>query len=190
MQGGIEMRTDYCESRGVGVISTAPTYVEHRHDYLHTPSLNFQNFTTTPCAARAADIATALARLVAASKQKPPHTAAGTGLSGARHAQSEAAANSLGRCSEDSSAAPAVAVDGREDVREKLDALVDRVKGLRKRTAEATLFLTVYDLRRAQEVLYAWLLFFSCVVRRKRAHISGCRGREAVGEERLQLLGG
>lgn len=73
-----------------------------------------------------------------------------------------------------------MAVDGREDVREKLDALVDRVKGLRKRTAEATLFLTVYDLRRAQEVRLVF--FFSCVVRRKRAHISGCRAREAVGE--------
>ncbi|CAM9531762.1 unnamed protein product, partial [Laminaria digitata] len=43
------------------------------------------------------------------------------------------------------------AVDTEEGIREQLNALVDRVKGLRKVTAEATLFLPVYDLRRAQE---------------------------------------
>lgn len=48
----------------------------------------------------------------------------------------------------------AASVDETGGVREHLDALVERVKGLRKRTAEAALFLTVYDLRRAQEV---WL---------------------------------
>jgi len=85
----------------------------------------------------AADINDSLARLVAESKQKSAQTAAGTGLSGARHAHGEAETISAG---------------GGEDVREQLDALVDRVKELRKRTADATLFLTVYDLRRAQEV--------------------------------------
>lgn len=87
---------------------------------------------------------------MAESKQKPPQTAAGTGLSGARHAQGAANGDGLGSCL---GVAAAVDGDGREDVREKLDALVDRVNGLRKRTAEATLFLTVYDLRRAQEVI-------------------------------------
>ena len=123
----------------------------------------------TPCAARAADITTALARLVAESKQKQPQTAAGTGLSRARKTQGEGAANgnAPGRRSDDSSAAAAAVVDGgdrdgdkgQEDVRERLDALVDRVKGLRKRTAEATLFLTVYDLRKAQQVTF----FVFCV---------------------------
>lgn len=78
------------------------------------------------------DITDSLAQLVADSKLQ---TAAGAGLSGARHA-----------------AEAAGAVDTKEGVREKLDALVDRVKGLRKLTAEATLFLPVYELRRAQEV--------------------------------------
>lgn len=40
----------------------------------------------------------------------------------------------------------------KESVREQLDVLVDRVKGLRKLTAEATFFLPMYELRRAQEV--------------------------------------
>eukprot|EP00752_Nemacystus_decipiens_P005588 g5057.t1 len=102
-------------------------------------------------AASTQDITSALARLVAERKQKPSHTAAGTGLSGARHAQGAGAANGLGGFSDDSPAEPAAAVDSREDVRERLDALVERVKGLRKRTAEASLFLTVYDLRKAQE---------------------------------------
>ncbi|CAM9976902.1 unnamed protein product [Pylaiella littoralis] len=95
-------------------------------------------------AADTQDITSALARLIAESKQQAPKTAAGTGLSGARHAHGEAKAAT----SDDTSAA---AFDGREGVREQLDALVDRVKGLRNRTAEATLFLTVYDLRRSQE---------------------------------------
>lgn len=67
--------------------------------------------------------------------ERKRQTAAGTGLSGARHA---AGAN--------------VTTDGKEGVREQLDTLVDRVKELRKLTAEATLYLPVYDLRRAQEV--------------------------------------
>lgn len=101
-------------------------------------------------AARAtADITNTLDRLVAESKQRPSQTAAGTGLAGARHAHGEAKALS-GKVNSDASSAPAV--DGGSGVREELDALVDRVKGLRKRTAEATLFLTVYDIRRAQEV--------------------------------------
>eukprot|EP00903_Cladosiphon_okamuranus_P012715 g11887.t1 len=93
-------------------------------------------------AASTQDITTALAHLVAESKQNPPQTAAGTGTGVFGAANFEG----LGSCSGE-----AAAVDGREDIREKLDALVDRVNGLRKRTAEATLFLTVYDLRRAQE---------------------------------------
>lgn len=93
----------------------------------------------------APDISDSLAQLVAESKQQ---TAAGAGLSGARHAADAAAT-----------------VDTKEGVREKLDALVDRVKGLRKLTAEATLFLPLYELRRAQEVLYVknvlvWYLYF------------------------------
>ncbi len=75
---------------------------------------------------------------------------AGTGLSGqgararARHAHA-----THGEATSTSDSADA---GGGEGVREQLDALVDRVKELRKRTADATLFLTVYDLRRAQEV--------------------------------------
>lgn len=105
---------------------------------------------------------------MAENKQQPSQTAVGTGLSGARHVQG--AANALGGGSDDSSAAgaAAAAVDGGESkrggVREELDALVDRVKGLRKRTAEATLFLTVYDIRRAQEVCMCGTI--SCVLRR------------------------
>lgn len=38
------------------------------------------------------------------------------------------------------------------DVGTSLDELIDRVKGLRQRTAEATLFLPAYDIRRAHEV--------------------------------------
>ncbi|CAM9814138.1 unnamed protein product [Ectocarpus fasciculatus] len=97
-------------------------------------------------AADTQDITKTLARLVAESKQRPSQTAAGTGLSGARHAHGEAKA-----LSGNSDASAPTAVDGGNGVREELDALVERVKGLRKRTAEATLFLTVYDLRKAQE---------------------------------------
>ncbi|CAB1101520.1 unnamed protein product [Ectocarpus sp. CCAP 1310/34] len=99
-------------------------------------------------AADTQDITNTLDRLVAESKQRPSQTAAGTGLAGARHAHGEAKAPP-GKGNSDASSAPAV--DGGSGVREELDALVDRVKGLRKRTAEATLFLTVYELRRAQE---------------------------------------
>ncbi|CAN0028694.1 unnamed protein product [Ectocarpus sp. 4 AP-2014] len=99
-------------------------------------------------AADTQDITNTLDRLVAESKQRPSQTAAGTGLAGARHAHGEAKALS-GKGNSDAPSAPAV--DGGSGVREELDALVDRVKGLRKRTAEATLFLTVYELRRAQE---------------------------------------
>lgn len=113
------------------------------------------NFRRTECSARATDITSALAHLVTQSQQKP-QTAAGTGLSGARHAQGSG--NNLDGCSDDSSAGAALAAGDGGDVREKLDALVDRVKGLRQRTAEATLFLTVYDLRRAQEACPAILI--------------------------------
>ncbi|CAN0553995.1 unnamed protein product, partial [Ectocarpus sp. 12 AP-2014] len=99
-------------------------------------------------AADTQDITNTLDRLVAEGKQRPSQTAAGTGLAGARHAHGEAKA-SPGKGNSDASSAPAI--DGGRGVREELDALVDRVKGLRKRTAEATLFLTVYELRRAQE---------------------------------------
>ncbi|CAM9829124.1 unnamed protein product, partial [Hapterophycus canaliculatus] len=94
------------------------------------------------------DIAGALARLVSESMQRPPETAAGTGLSGASQTHGEAGVRAEG---EESGGDLAVVVDETGGVREQLDALVDRVKGLRKRTAEAALFLTVYDLRRAQE---------------------------------------
>lgn len=73
--------------------------------------------------------------LVVESKEQKEHTAARAGLSGARHAAEEKAT-----------------LDTKERVREDLDSLVDRVKGLRKLTAEASLFLPVYELRRAQEV--------------------------------------
>lgn len=79
-----------------------------------------------------AAITKSLDELVAEAKSQ---TAAGAGLSGARHVADASAT-----------------VDGKNGVREQLDVLVDRVKGLRKLTAEATLFLPVYDLRRAQEV--------------------------------------
>ena len=49
-------------------------------------------------------------------------------------------------------------MDAEEGIREQLNALVDRVKVLRKLTAETTLFLPVYDLRRAQEVRSAEFL--------------------------------
>lgn len=124
----------------------------------------------TARAALTADITAALARLVAESKQKqkPSQASAGTGLSEARQAQGAANANGNGNgdgleragCSEEGSGV--AATDPREEVRQKLDALVDRVKGLRKRTAEATLFLTLYDLRKAQEVLLSSSYFLRC----------------------------
>lgn len=138
---------------------------------------------------------------MAESKQKSSQPAAGSGsgsgggLSGARHGQRDedekgAAAKGLGRCSDDNgSALPAAAaaatvdLDSREGVREKLDALVDRVKGLRKRTAEATLFLTVYDLRRAQEVNFLEFFRVACIA----GYLLFLQARRW---ERLQLLGG
>ena len=87
-----------------------------------------------------ADITASLEKIVA--ERKSQSTAAGTGLSGARHAGST---NAGGASSND-------VMDATEGIRDELNALVDRVKGLRKVTAEATLFLPVYDLRRAQEV--------------------------------------
>ncbi|CAM9581028.1 unnamed protein product, partial [Ectocarpus sp. 13 AM-2016] len=102
-------------------------------------------------AADTQDITNTLDRLVAESKQRPSQTAAGTGLAGARHAHGEAKVPP-GKGNIDAFSAPAVdGGSGGSGVREELDALVDRVKELRKRTAEATLFLTVYELRRAQE---------------------------------------
>lgn len=106
------------------------------------------------------DITASLEKIVAESK--PRNTAAGTGLSGARHAAASASTTVSGGASTavsgDASSSGAVgavgAVETEEDIREKLNALVDRVKGLRKAAAEATLFLPVYDLRRAQEVWY------------------------------------
>ncbi|CAM9229294.1 unnamed protein product, partial [Scytosiphon promiscuus] len=95
------------------------------------------------------DITKALERLVAESEQRPPQTAAGAGLSMvSRQANGEARGQGEG---DDSGSRSAVSVDETGGVCGKLDALVERVKGLRKRTAEAALFLTVYDLRRAQE---------------------------------------
>lgn len=98
------------------------------------------------------DITASLEKIVAESK--PHNTAAGTGLSGARHAAASASTAVSGDASTGVSGAvgAAGAVETEEDIREKLNALVDRVKGLRKAAAEATLFLPVYDLRRAQEV--------------------------------------
>lgn len=76
------------------------------------------------------DISEVLATLVTGRAQ----TAAGSGISGARHAQAESNTNSM------------------EDVGAAFDELIDRVKGLRQRTAEATLFLSAYNIRRAHEV--------------------------------------
>eukprot|EP00904_Undaria_pinnatifida_P013060 jgi/Undpi1/8885/HiC_scaffold_25.g11347.m1 len=90
-------------------------------------------------AAETKDITASLEKIVA--ERKSQSTAAGTGLSGARHAGST---NAGGASSND-------VMDATEGIRDELNALVDRVKGLRKVTAEATLFLPVYDLRRAQE---------------------------------------
>lgn len=92
------------------------------------------------------------------AESKPHNTAAGTGLSGARHAGAGASASTVCGATAVGSDATAVdsgpggAVDAEEGIREQLNALVDRVKVLRKLTAETTLFLPVYDLRRAQEV--------------------------------------
>ena len=92
------------------------------------------------------------------AESKPNSTAAGTGLSGARHAGAigSKTVNRGGVSTivngEASTSSAAGAVDTEEGIREQLNVLVDRVKGLRKATAEATLFLPVYDLRRAQEV--------------------------------------
>lgn len=76
------------------------------------------------------DISEELATLVPAH----PQAAAGSEISGARHAQVGSAASSV------------------EDVGAAFDGLIDRVKRLRQRTAEATLFLSAYDVRRAHEV--------------------------------------
>lgn len=86
-----------------------------------------RNFT---CLIRCTDITRVLAELVEGRKE----TAAGTGLAGARHAHSGSAGTDV------------------DDVGAALDELIDRVKGLRHRTAEATLFLSAYDTRRAHEV--------------------------------------
>ena len=80
-----------------------------------------------------ADISDSLEKLVAESKQQ---ASTGAGLPVAEHGGSPNAA----------------LVDEKEIVRTQLDALVDRVKGLRKLTAEGALFLPLYELRRAQEV--------------------------------------
>lgn len=77
-----------------------------------------------------ADIANSLAQLFA----QRPQTPAEAGISGARHAAAASGESSS------------------ERLGATLDALVDRVKGLRQRTAEATLFLPAYDIRRAHEV--------------------------------------
>ncbi|CAM9667462.1 unnamed protein product, partial [Ascophyllum nodosum] len=78
------------------------------------------------------DISDSLEKLVAESKQQ---ASTGAGLPVAEHGGSPNAA----------------LVDEKEIVRTQLDALVDRVKGLRKLTAEGALFLPLYELRRAQE---------------------------------------
>lgn len=113
------------------------------------------------------DITASLEKIVAESK--PHNTAAGTGLSGARHACSSASTTGASATGASTTGAFTTgasttgtggavgAVDTEEGIREQLNALVDRVKGLRKVTAEATLFLPVYDLRRAQEVRSAEL---------------------------------
>lgn len=108
-----------------------------------------------PPASPHADINASLEKIVAESK--PSNTAAGTGLSGARHAGASDSKSvnrgASGSVSSDASTSTAPeAVDIEEGIREELNVLVDRVKGLRKVTAEATLFLPVYDLRRAEEV--------------------------------------
>lgn len=80
-----------------------------------------------------ADISESLAKLLAERGQTP----ADTGISGVRHA---------------ASAASFTASSG-SDMGTVLDTLVDRVKELRQRTAEATIFLPPYDVRRALEVI-------------------------------------
>lgn len=102
-----------------------------------------------------ADITKALALLVAESEKRPPQPATGTGLS---EALRKVGAEGEGEGEESN---PAVPVGDTGDIRDQLDALVERVKGLRKRTAEAALFLMVYDLRRAQEVRGCAFVCFS-----------------------------